>query len=56
MILKQNLSSTYSKTKISTLLSDLFNWCVSEGVFPQYLKIAEVIPTFKKGDKNKTFN
>ena len=37
-------------------MSDLFNLCVSVGVFPQYLKIAEVIPIFKKGDKNKTTN
>ena len=46
----------YSKTIISPSLSDLFNLCVSVGVFPQYLKIAEVIPIFKKGDKNKTTN
>ena len=43
-------------TIISTPLSDLFNLCVSKCVFPQYLKIAEVIPIFKKGDKNKTIN
>ena len=46
----------YSKTVISTPLSDLFNLCVSVGVFPQYLKISEVIPIFKKGNKNKTTN
>ena len=46
----------YSKTVISTPLSNLFNLCVSEGVFPQYLKITEVIPIFKKGGKNKTTN
>ena len=34
----------------------MFNLYVSVGVFPQYLKIAEVIPIFKKGDKNKTTN
>ena len=34
----------------------MFNLCVSVGVFPQYLKIAEVIPIFKKVDKNKTTN
>ena len=45
----------HSKTIISTPLSDLFNLCVS-GVFPQYLKTLEVIPIFKKGDKNKTTN
>ena len=42
----------YSKTVISTPLSDLFNLWVLEGVFPQYLKIAEVIPIFKKDDKS----
>ena len=46
----------YSKTIVSTPLRDLFNLCISEGVFPEYLKIAEVISIFKKGDKNNTTN
>ena len=42
--------------ELVSLIFDLFNLLVSEGVFPQYLKIARVIPIFKKGDKNKTIN
>ena len=46
----------YSKIVISTPLSDLFNLCVSEGVFPQHLKIAKVILIFKIGDNSETTN
>ena len=37
-------------------MSDLFNHCLSEGVYPDSLKVAEVIPIFKKGDHDKTSN
>ena len=40
-----------SKYVISTPLSEFFNLCVTLGTFPTYLKIAAVIPVFKKGDK-----
>ena len=33
---------------ISTFLSNLFNVCLNTGVYPDSLKIAEVIPIFKK--------
>ena len=43
----------YSKSIISPIVSDLFNLCVNKGVFPNCLKIAEIIPIYKKGDINK---
>ena len=46
----------YSKHIIAPIISDLFIVCVSNGVFPNCLKIAEVIPVFKKGDKNNPYN
>ena len=42
----------YSKHIIVPIINDLFNVCVSNDVFPNCLKIAEVIPVSKKGDKN----
>ena len=41
---------------ISPVLTKIFNKCISEGVFPKSLKVAEVVPIFKKGDKNVTGN
>ena len=38
-----------SKNILSSVLSDLFNVCIAQGVFLDCLKIAEVIPIFKKG-------
>ena len=45
-----------SKYVISTPLSEFFNLCVTQGTFSTYLKIAEVIPVFKKGDKHMASN
>ena len=45
-----------SKYVISTPLSEFFNLCVTQGTFPTYLKIAAVIPVFKKGDKQMASN
>ena len=39
-----------------SVLSDLFNACIAQGEFPDCLKIAEVIPIFKKGDHNLATN
>ena len=39
-----------SKSIISPFLCKLINNCFSKGVYPNYLKTAEVIPIFKKGD------
>ena len=41
---------------ISPTISNIFNKCISDGVFPKSLKSAEVIPLFKKGDKTITSN
>ena len=40
----------YANPVISVHLSQLLNLCISTGVFPDSLKIAEVIPIFKKGN------
>ena len=45
-----------SKSIISPFISDLFNLYVNKGVFPNCLKIAEIIPIYKKGDINKATN
>ena len=42
--------------EISPILSYLFNRVFSKGVFPNILKIAKVIPLFKKSDKSKPEN
>ena len=41
---------------IAPALTLIFNKCIEKGVFPEDLKIAEVIPIFKKGDKTKLNN
>ena len=41
---------------ITPILTKIFNHCIIEGVFPDELKIAEIIPVYKKGDKNKSSN
>ena len=46
----------YCKDIISPIISDLFNLCVIKGVFPDCLKVSEIIPVFKKGDKNNPTN
>ena len=45
-----------SKHIISTLLCKLFNLAITEGVHPNALKLAEVIPIYKKGDVNNINN
>ena len=41
---------------ISFFLSELFNLCLSTGTYPDLMKVAEVIPIFKKGQKDKLTN
>ena len=41
---------------IASILSKLFNQCLLEGEFPKCLKIAEVIPIFKKGSATNVSN
>ena len=40
----------------SPILSDIFNLCVQKGVFPDLMKIAQIIPIHKKGDKEDCSN
>ena len=46
----------HGKTVIAPILCQLYNARLMQGVFPQYLKVAEVISIHKKGDKNKSTN
>ena len=46
----------YSKTINSPIISELFNLCTCKGIFPNCLKIAEIIPVHTKGDRNKATN
>ena len=46
----------YANPVLSVYLSELFSLFVKKGTYPDPLKIAEVIPTFKKGDHSKTTN
>ena len=41
---------------VSPYLKTAFNKCISEGVFPQSMKIAKVVPIFKAGEKNFASN
>ena len=46
----------YGKLIISPITSNLFNLCIETSVFPNCLKIAEVISIYKKGDQNMPTN
>ena len=46
----------YGKLIISPIISNLFNLCIETGLFPNCLKIDEVIPIYKKGDQNMPTN
>ena len=39
---------------LAPLLTSIFNKCISDGVYPDSLKIARVTPVFKGGNKNST--
>ena len=41
---------------ISPYLVQCFNTCIDEGVFPEFLKIAKIIPLHKSGSKKDTNN
>ena len=45
-----------SKHIISPLLCKLFNLAITQGIYPNALKLAEVIPIYKKGDVNNINN
>jgi len=46
----------HCKTYISPIISDLFNSSIAIGEFPDCLKIARVVPVYKKGDNNSVNN
>ena len=46
----------YANPVISKILSDMYNVCLSEGTYPDLLKIAKVVSIFKKGERNKMTN
>ena len=43
----------YSNVIISPVICNIFNSCIEQGKFPDSLKIAKVVPIFKKGDSNQ---
>ena len=45
-----------SKHVIAPCLADLSNLCITDSVFPTILKLAEVIPVYKSGDKTQPSN
>jgi hypothetical protein len=44
------------KLSFSKLLKDLINDTLVSGLFPEALKVARVIPVFKKGDRTNVNN
>ena len=46
----------YIKDLIVVPLTNLINCCIRESIFPEVLKIALVVPVFKKGDPNMIQN
>ena len=46
----------YSTRVISPYLSNFFNWCVEQGEFRNVLKIAEIVPIYKKGNPDLCTN
>ena len=45
-----------AKIPIAKFLSKIFNFCLELEIFPDDLKIAEVVPVFKKGDPAEATN
>ena len=46
----------YSNPVISVFLSKLINSCIGDGIYPDSLKVGEVIPIFKNGVRDRTTN
>jgi hypothetical protein len=45
-----------TKNHISTILAHIINLSLSQGIFPTELKLANIIPIYKAGDKDETGN
>ena len=45
-----------SGSVIAPVLTNIFNACISTGYFPKVLKTAEVVPIFKKGERELCSN
>ena len=41
---------------VAPILSDIFNICIKKGEYPDLLKIAKVLPIYKKGSKSSVSN
>ena len=41
---------------ITPIVTKIFNHCIEQEIFPDNLKAAEIIPVYKKGDKNQCCN
>ena len=46
----------HDKTINAPILCEPYNVCLMQGVFPDCLKVAHVIPIHKKEDKNRATN
>jgi len=46
----------HSANELSSILAEIFNQSLEQGVFPDQLKISKVVPIFKAGDKTKVSN
>ena len=45
-----------ASTILAPYLSSLFNLCLTNGCYPEGMKVAEVVQIFKKGDPNNVTN
>ena len=43
-------------TVAAPILTDMYNCCTQEGVYPDVLKIVQIIPVYKKGNKSSCTN
>lgn len=46
----------YIINDIATYLADIFNDCITEGVFPDLMKHSKIVPLFKSGNKHDPTN
>ena len=46
----------YANVLIVSILAKVYNQCIREGIFPEYLKTAQIIPVYKKNFKCDCIN